>query len=121
MGMTYKNVSVKELRTSEKDISIHFLVDSGAFHSLVPKEILKQLNIKPFKETQVVLADGTVLTRKVGEAFFELEGAGGTAPVIFGEKGEEPLLGATTLESLGLVLNPLSRELYPLKLKKRAI
>ena len=35
---------------------------------------------------------------------------------MYGEEGDEPLLGATTLESLGLVLNPFKRELYPMRM-----
>jgi hypothetical protein len=52
----------------------------------------------------------------VGDAYFEYRGDGGAAPVIFGEDGDQPLLGATTLESLGLVLNPFKRELHPMTL-----
>jgi hypothetical protein len=36
--------------------------------------------------------------------------------VIFGEEGDEPLLGATTLESLGLVLDPFKRRLIPMRM-----
>ena len=35
----------------------------------------------------------------------------GVADVIFGEPGDAQLLGALTLEALGLVLDPLRREL----------
>lgn len=35
------------------------------------------------------------------------------APVIIGQPGDEALLGVVTLEILGLVLNPLTRELKP--------
>ena len=38
----------------------------------------------------------------------------GGADVIFGEKNDSILLGAFTLEALGLGLNPLKRELIPL-------
>ncbi len=34
--------------------------------------------------------------------------------VIFGEEGDSQLLGAFTLEALGLALDPLKRELKPL-------
>ena len=34
--------------------------------------------------------------------------------MIFGEEGDSTLLGALTLESLGLALDPLKRELTPL-------
>ena len=35
----------------------------------------------------------------------------GVADVIFGEEGDSTLLGAFTLEALGLALDPLKREL----------
>jgi hypothetical protein len=38
----------------------------------------------------------------------------GGADVIFGEEGDHQLLGALTLEALGLALDPLKRELRPL-------
>jgi hypothetical protein len=38
----------------------------------------------------------------------------GGADVIFGEKGDSTLLGAMSLEALGLALDPLKRELRPL-------
>ncbi len=62
------------------------------------------------------LADGHTITRRVGDAYFEFQGEGGAAPVIFGEKGDEPLLGATTLESLGLMLDPFKRRLIPMRM-----
>jgi hypothetical protein len=35
---------------------------------------------------------------------------------IFGEAGDEPLLGATTLESIGLTLDPFKRRLIPMRM-----
>jgi hypothetical protein len=40
----------------------------------------------------------------------------GDSMVIVVERGDEPLLGATTLEGFGLVLDPFRRELRPLQL-----
>jgi predicted aspartyl protease len=71
---------------------------------------------RPYREVTFSLADGTTVTRKVGDAYFEINGDLGPAPVIFGEKGDEPLLGATTLESLGLVLDPFKRRLIPMRM-----
>jgi hypothetical protein len=38
------------------------------------------------------------------------------SPVIFGVRGDSPLLGVVTLEALGYVLDPFRRELRPLKM-----
>ena len=39
-----------------------------------------------------------------------------TSPVVLGGPQDAPLLGMVTLETLGLMLNPLTRELLPMKL-----
>jgi clan AA aspartic protease len=116
LGITNAILKVKEHRKSEKVAEVNFLIDSGAIYSLVPGKILDQLDIEPYKEMSFSLADGTTLKRKVCSAYFEFEGEGGPAPVVYGEEGDEPLLGATTLESLGLVLNPFTRTLHPMRM-----
>jgi clan AA aspartic protease len=116
MGITKAMLRVREHRKSEKFADVDFLVDSGAVYSLVPGKILDQLDIEPYKEMSFALADGTSIKRKVSSAYFEFEGEGGPAPVIYGEEGDEPLLGATTLESIGLVLNPFTRTLHPMRM-----
>ena len=116
MGITNAILKVKEHRKSVKVAEVNFLIDSGAVYSLVPGKILDELDIEPYKEMTFSLADGSTLKRKVCSAYFEFEGEGGPAPVVYGEEGDEPLLGATTLESLGLVLNPFTRTLHPMRM-----
>lgn len=116
MGITTAMLKIKEHRKSEKFAEINFLIDSGAVYSLVPGKILDELEIEPYREMIFSLADGTSIKRKVCSAYFEFNGEGGPAPVVYGEEGDEPLLGATTLESLGLVLNPFSRTLHPMRM-----
>ncbi len=62
------------------------------------------------------LADGTSIKRKISSAYFEFEGEGGPAPVIYGEEGDTALSGVTTLESIALVLNPFTRTLHPMRM-----
>ena len=91
-----------------------FHVDSSIVYSIVPKAYLKRLGIRPCGSKSFALADGTAVTRKMGNALFSVEDAEGAAPVIFGEKGDTPLLGMVSLEALGYILDPLRRELRPL-------
>ncbi len=116
MGITNAILRVREHRKSEKFADIDFLVDSGAVYSLVPGKILDQLDIEPYREMSFSLADGTTIKRRISSAYFEFEGEGGPAPVVYGEEGETPLLGVTTLESIGLVLNPFTRTLNPMRM-----
>lgn len=90
------------------------MVDSGAIYSVVDKKVLKELKIKPFSEKEFFLANGQSVTRKLGGLVYEYGGEKGYAPVIFGEPGDSNLMGAVTLEALGLVLDPLQRKLLNL-------
>ena len=94
--------------------TIDLLIDSGAIYSVVPTPILEKLGIKPLAEEEFRLADGTKVVRKKGGALFRYGERVGVADVIFGEEGDYNLLGAFTLEALGLILDPLKRELKPL-------
>jgi predicted aspartyl protease len=116
MGLTHQRLTVKSSRKGRKAVAVDFLIDSGAVYSLVPGKQLRAIGVEPYKKLDFTLADGSIVTRHVGDAYFEFRGDGGAAPVIFGEDRDQPLLGATTLESLGLVLNPFQRELHPMKL-----
>lgn len=117
MGITKVILKIQNLKDSKKEFSGEFLVDSGATHTVVPSEVLKKIGIKPHGEEMFVLADGKIITRKVGSAFYKYGNAQAAAPVMFGEKGDSQLLGVFTLEALGLSLDPLKRELYKATLR----
>jgi clan AA aspartic protease len=114
MALTVLEMEVGNPTKPEVTQTIEFLIDSGAIYSVVPTRILKRLGIKPIGEQQFRLADGTKIVRKKGVAFFKYGERAGGADVIFGEKDDSTLLGAFALESLGLALDPLRRELKPL-------
>lgn len=114
MGLTFITIKVANPVALKKYVRIKFLIDSGAVYSLVPADILKSLGIRPHSERRFVLANGDEVIRKVGTAAFEYRGHRGDSLVIFGENGDKALLGATTLESFGFILDPFRRELKPL-------
>jgi predicted aspartyl protease len=91
------------------------LIDSGAIFSVVPAVELRRLGIEREKTERFSLADGSFVSRDVGIARFEVAGTSGGAPVIFGEPGDAWLLGALSLESLGLLLDPFTREPRPMR------
>jgi len=114
MGLTFLEIEVGNPANPKKTRPIEFLVDSGAIYSVVPAPILKKLGIKPLATEEFFLANGEKISRKKGIALFKYGGKIGGADVIFGEAEDSTLLGAFTLEALGLMLDPLRRELKPL-------
>ena len=114
MGLTTLEIEVGNPAVPDVTEPIEFLIDSGAIYSVVPIPILERLGIISLIEQEFRLADGSKIVRKKGVALFKYGDRIGGADVIFGEEGDSQLLGAFTLEALGLALDPLRRELRPL-------
>lgn len=114
MGLTVLEIEVGNPANPEVREKIEFLIDSGVIYSVVPTPILERLGIRPLTEQEFRLADGAKIVRKRGVAVFKYKDRIGGADVIFGEEGDSVLLGAFTLEALGLCLDPLRRGLRPL-------
>lgn len=113
MGLTYVDGLVSE---NEQSADVRFLVDSGATYTLLPHDVWRSLGLEPKRRLTLSLADGTTVERDVSECRIELPQGEGHTPVILGEPGDEALLGAVTLEILGLVLNPFNRTLQPMRM-----
>ncbi len=113
MGLTFIPGIVRGAK--KKSVTVEFLVDSGAIYSLLPEKDWKAIGLKPKRKMSFTLADGTKVERSISECHISLPQGDGHTPVILGEPGDEPLLGAVTLEILGLILNPFKRSLEPMR------
>jgi predicted aspartyl protease len=113
MALTFLKVTVINPEDARRSRDAEFLVDSGAVYSVMPAAQLAALGIESSSHEEFVLANGERIKYPVGNAFFAYGGKTRAAPIIFGEP-DVYLLGATTLEALGVVLDPIRRELRPL-------
>jgi clan AA aspartic protease len=119
MSIIYVNGVVKH---GEKSIRVRFLVDSGVTYTVLTRNIWVELGLKPLGEMEFILADGSVIKRKISEVLLELPGYGERhTPVVLGEEGDENLLGVVTLEIFGLILDPFKRELRPIRALMKAV
>jgi predicted aspartyl protease len=114
MSITYLDIEVAHVDRPEQGEKVQFLVDSGAYYSVVPTAILERLGIRPTSSLTLRLANGDPLTRRRGGAYFKYGERVGNAGVVFGVEGDATLLGVTALEAMGLALNPIQRELIEL-------
>lgn len=79
------------------------------------------MRLKASRRVEFRLADGTAIERAVSECEFEIRGCRATSPVVLGQADDGALLGAVTLETLGLMLNPLTREILPMQMVLAAL
>jgi len=114
MGLTVLELAVGNPANPQKTLPVEFLIDSGIIRSVVPAATLEEMGIEPLVEETFRLADGSKIVRKKGIALFQYGDRVGGADMVFGEEDDSTLLGALTLEALGLALDPLKRELKPL-------
>ena len=111
MGATHVTVTIRNPADLEKAWEGLFLVDTGATDSLVPRQHLEAIGLKPKGKRVYELADGSELILDITTADIEFMGevVGGT--ILFGDADVEPLLGVTALESVGIEVDPQNQRL----------
>lgn len=114
MGITYVEGAARGPTGEEGEV--RFLLDSGATYSLLPESVWRPIGLEPTREMTFTLADGTRVERQISRCYLVLPQGEDYTPVILGEPGDEALLGVVTLEILGLVFNPFSRTLHPMRM-----
>ena len=102
MGETYVTIEVGDVR-GERFEAVEVMVDTGSTFTAVSGDLLRRLGVAVERTAQSELADGSLAPVEIGQAMIRLEGQVFTTPVIFGEEGEQNLLG----------VDPVARRLVP--------
>src|SRR6516225_9290699 len=111
MGLTHVTVGLKGLGASNGTYEADFLVDTGATDCLAPAAKLRQIGVQPVGAMVCELAGGTKHEYPFGLVEIRFMGEITAGRVIFGPDNAEPLRGVTTLESVGITIDPASRTL----------
>lgn len=89
------------------------LVDTGASYLSLPASLLGRLGYRPVGMQRVIFATGETAVWPVAEIRVRLEGRERTVLAFVADEGAPKLLGAQTLETFGLGVDPLARRLIP--------
>jgi len=116
MGYVKVKVIVRNIHNPDLKAELDLLVDTGAIYTILSRERLSRLGVEPRDKRRFKTADGRVIERDVGAAEIEIKGHSTYSIVILGEPSDAEVLGVTTLEELGLQVDPVSGELKPLEL-----
>ena len=95
--------------------TVNALVDTGATFMTMPYDLLERLGVEPFQSVTLRLANGEVERRRIGEVRVELDGQQRTAVCVFGEPSAPPIIGAVTLQSFLMVVDPVEHRLAPVE------
>ena len=94
---------------------VEALVDSGATYNILPTSLLRRLGIEVWRSGTFSLADSRSIRRDLGQTRIRINGDEAVAPVVFGDEGVQPLLGAVTLEIFQLGIDPVRMRLIPVE------
>lgn len=93
--------------------TINAFVDTGSSVTAVPASILRRLGVTPLRKQIFELADGREVEEDIGQTWIRLGDRSVITQVMFGNEVVEPLLGAYSLQGLGLAVDSPSERLIP--------
>ena len=111
MGTFKVDMSVGHIDGGDSE-TVSAEVDTGASHSMVPASLLEFLHVEVRDWRNFELANGESLKMGIGIASIGIQDKEWLCPVLFGPE-DVYLLGATTLEAFGLVVDPENGKLIP--------
>ena len=117
MGMFEVKVKLANLAAPGQTQEVSLLVDTGATLSWIPRQVLQNLGATVSSRLPFELADGRRLERDITTVLLTIDGRKAPVPVAFGEGGEASVLGATALEILGFLVDPIAQKLVPRNLR----
>jgi len=112
MGIFRVRIEVGDPQGSRFE-AVDALVDTGASHTAAPASLLRRLGIAPYQKGSFQLADGRLVELDIGQTWVRVNGEQAISQVVFADEGTQPLLGAVTLEQLGLGIDPVRKRLIP--------
>ena len=95
--------------------AIQALVDTGSTFTSVPRDILVDLGVEARREVTLRLVDGTAHVQQLGRIMIQLDGVEEMTVVVLGEPESPPTIGAVTLETLLLGVDPVAQKLVPVE------
>jgi predicted aspartyl protease len=92
---------------------LDLLVDTGASFSWVSRARLERLGVKPAYQMPFRTIDGRVLERDMAVVYIATDGRSVPDLVVMAEEGESEVMGAHSIEGLGMAADPVQKKLVP--------
>jgi predicted aspartyl protease len=88
-------------------------VDTGAALSWISRSQLERLGIAPLRRIPFQTIEGRILERDVAAVFIGTDGYIGPDVVVMAEPDDTEVMGAHSIEGLGLAADPVQKKLVP--------
>ncbi|MBI4402331.1 MAG: retroviral-like aspartic protease family protein [Nitrospirae bacterium] len=115
MGTFSVKFILKHPLRTDQQLELEGLVDTGALFTQVPANLLDQIGLASSGTRAVHYADGTKDVVPVADAKIAIHGVETPTMVLCGKPNSLVLLGAATLETLGLGVDSIHKRLIPIE------
>lgn len=115
MGTFSVKFVLKHPSRTDQRLELEGLVDTGALFTQVPANLVAQIGLVASGTRAVHYADGTKDVVPVAKADIAINGVETATMVLCGKPSSLILLGAATLETLGLGVDPVHKRLIPIE------
>ena len=113
MGTFKSKLRVWNPAQPEKAEELEVLVDTGAAFSWVSRTRLERLGVAPSRRMPFRTIDGRVLERELAIVHIGTNGYVAPELVVMAEPGEMEVIGAHSIEGLGMAADPVQKKLVP--------
>ncbi len=110
MGQTHVDISI---HGESGSVVVTALADTAATFTKVPRVVFDEVGLEAAYEAEIEIGDGRTIRRQLALADVEIDGVCRPVLVSVGGDGEQPLVGYTTLETLGFKVNTVAHRLEP--------
>jgi predicted aspartyl protease len=113
MGTFFHPITL--LSESGASATVEALVDTGSTFTTIPAATLEPLGVRPHRTVRLRLANGQVDERRIGRIMAQLDGVQDEIICVFGGPEDVPTIGAHTLETFLLAVDPDGQRLVPVE------
>lgn len=114
MCIIYTPAIISNLADRQKAWQGDFFIDTGAIDSLVPRDILDAMGVKPKTQREYTLVDGSKVDLDAAPTAMEIMGTLIGTTVVFGDTNSEPTLGRIALNAAGIEVDTHNQTLTKL-------
>ena len=113
MGTFRVDARIDQIADRHRSAAVpQMLVDTGSDATWIPRELLERIGVeREKKDLTFVMANGQEITRSVGFVIIRVDDFVTVDEVVFGEPGDQSLLGARTLEGFNARVEPKQKKL----------
>jgi predicted aspartyl protease len=86
--------------------NIDAIADSGSFNTWIPRREAERIGLKELGRKKFKTINGQIVERAYGAGVCTVDGASGVSEIVFGEPSDATVLGALTMEELGIKIDP---------------